>query len=844
MASAPRHIHRSLLILFFLLTFNSLNVFAQATKVKGRVVDASSGEGIPFAGVYFNNSTTGVSTDMDGYFLLETRNPSLNVLTASILGYVPQELPVDPGQFNELHFRLVPALNELDAVIVKPDDSYVRWILSQVDSAKRFNDPERRERYNCDVYSKMELDLSNADTKLIREMVPRNFDFVYDYLDTSVVSGQPYLPVMITESTSKYYYQRDPKERREVILASRISGIENEATLAQFTGNMLVKINFYDNFLQLFEINIPSPISASGTTYYNYYLIDSLKIDGRKTYKIRFHPSKWVSSPTFDGEMSIDAKDFALRDIHAKLKKGNVNWIRALMIDVEHQPLADSSWFYKQDKLYVDFSVTMRDSSKMIAFLGNRQIDYSNPRFDSLSVEESPRSADFIQLGKNVLKNDEEYWQSVRPYPLSAREQGIYNMVDSIKNVPLYHDIASVVNTLATGFYDFKYIGIGPYSSLYSFNPLEGNRVQLGIRTTKDLSKKVRVMLYGAYGFKDRAWKGGGTVEYMFDNQPTRKLVALYKHDIMQIGRGGEAFGSGDIMSSVLAKAGGLKLSPVNDYSLSYQHEWSSGFNTSIALESRRIFSNHFVPMYSPDSARFNSVGYNQAHLQARFSWQEAVTRGVFDKYYVYTRYPILTFDLMGSLKVIAKNDYSFLRTEGSLQYYLRLPPAGTSRIIVNGGNIFGTVPYPMLHIFPGNGTYALDRNAFACMSFYEFVADHWLSVFWEHHFKGFFLGKIPVVKKLQWREIFTMKMAYGSLRRENNGILGDPDFGSGMLFPQGMSTLNRPYIEMGVGISNIFRILRIDMFWRMTHRHQFINGVKEPHDNLVVLNFGFDFRF
>ena len=447
MASAPRHIHRFLLILFFLLTFNSLNVFAQATKVKGRVVDASSGEGIPFAGVYFNNSTTGVSTDMDGYFLLETRNSSLNVLTASILGYVPQELPVDPGQFNELHFRLVPALNELDAVIVKPDDSYVRWILSQVDSAKRFNDPERRERYNCDVYSKMELDLSNADTKLIREMVPRNFDFVYDYLDTSVVSGQPYLPVMITESTSKYYYQRDPKERREVILASRISGIENEATLAQFTGNMLVKINFYDNFLQLFEINIPSPISASGTTYYNYYLIDSLKIDGRKTYKIRFHPSKWVSSPTFDGEMSIDAKDFALRDIHAKLKKGNVNWIRALMIDVEHQPLADSSWFYKQDKLYVDFSVTMRDSSKMIAFLGNRQIDYSNPRFDSLSVEESPRSADFIQLGKNVLKNDEEYWQSVRPYPLSAREQGIYNMVDSIKNVPLYHDIASVVNT-------------------------------------------------------------------------------------------------------------------------------------------------------------------------------------------------------------------------------------------------------------------------------------------------------------------------------------------------------------------------------------------------------------
>ena len=170
MASAPRHIHRSLLILFFLLTFNSLNVFAQATKVKGRVVDASSGEGIPFAGVYFNNSTTGVSTDMDGYFLLETEF-LLNVLTASILGYVPQELPVDPGQFNELHFRLVPALNELDAVIVKPDDSYVRWILSQVDSPSAST---IRNGGNATTATLQQdgTGPSNADTKLIREMVP------------------------------------------------------------------------------------------------------------------------------------------------------------------------------------------------------------------------------------------------------------------------------------------------------------------------------------------------------------------------------------------------------------------------------------------------------------------------------------------------------------------------------------------------------------------------------------------------------------------------------------------------------------------------------------------------
>lgn len=839
-----RHIHTPLLILCLLLPFIWLDAGAQATKVRGRVIDAVSGEGVPFAGVYFKNSTVGVSADMDGYYLLETRDPNLTVLTASILGYSLQELPVRPGQFNQLDFKLRPVADQLNAAIVKPDDHYVRWILSQVNAAKSRNDPERRERYNCDVYTKMEVDMSNADAQIIRKVLPNKFQFVFNYLDTSLVSGQPYLPIMISESTSRYFHRRTPKFRREVFKASRISGVENEATLAQFTGNMLIKTNFYDNFLNIFRVEIPSPLSETGTTYYNYYLVDSLRIDGRKTYKIRFHPSKWVSSPTLDGELSVDAKDFALRDAHAKLVKGKVNWIRALVLDVAHQKLADSSWFYKQDKMYVDFSVTLQDSSRMVALLGNRQMDYSDPRFDTEMEKIYPETSDNIEMTKDVLNNDEAYWQRVRPYPLSAREQGIYNMVDSIKNVPLYRDVYTIVNTLINGFYNFKYFGIGPYSALYSFNDLEGKRAQFGIRTTKELSKKVRVMMYGAYGFQDRAWKGGGTLEYMFDNHPTRKLVAFYKHDIMQLGRGSDGFGSGNIVSSVLAKAGGQKLSPVNDYSLSYQHEWSQGFNTTIAVESRRIFSNRFVPMFSPDSVAFNSVNYNQFHAQARISWEEAVTRGVFDKYYVYTRHPVFFFDFMASVKGVGRNGYTFARPQASMRYTVPIPPLGSSRFILSAGKIIGQVPYPMLYIFPGNGTYSLDRNAFACMSFYEFVADSWLTLFWEHNFKGFFLGKIPLMRKLQWREIYTLKVGYGTLENRNNGIKGDPDFGSVMLFPEGMSTLKRPYVEMGLGIGNIFRVFRIDAFWRMTHRYQYVNGVKKPHDNRFVLNFGFEFRF
>ena len=820
------------------------NASAQATKVKGRVTDASTGEGIPFAGIYFKNSTVGVSADIDGYFFLETRD-TLSLLSASILGYEEEVRKVTRHGFNEVNFSLKPIHSELNAAVVKPDDRYIRSILRKIEESKFRNNPEKRPMYNCDVYTKMELDVTNPESPMISKFLPKDFNFVYDYMDTSVVSGMPFLPVLISETTSKYYHRKDPPSNREIIKATRISGVDKNPVLAQFTGNMYVKTNFYDNYINIFQVEIPSPLSSSGTTYYNYYLVDSLNIEGRKTYKIRFHPSKWVSSPTFDGEMSIDAEEYALRDIHVRLKKGsNVNWVRDLTIDVENCRHEDSTWFYKQDKMYVDFSPTMRDSSKIVTFLGNRQIDYSNPDFVTSYREDKDDISAQVQAGKDVINNDEGYWQSVRPFPLSEKEKGIYNMVDSIKNVPLYKDVYALADMVVNGFLNTKYVGFGPYSSLFSFNELEGGRAQLGIRTTKKLSRKFRLMGYAAYGFKDKTLKGGGTFEYMFNNQPTNKLVVSYKHDVMQLGKGPTIYGSGSLMSSILAKANSQKMSMVNDYALSWQKEWSQNFNMIIALESRRIFSNIFVPMVSPEGKIFNSVGYNQAHMQLRFSKDEIVTRGTFEKHYMYSKYPVVTLDFIGSTKGIGKNEYSYFRPELSIHYTLPIPPIGLSKFDLNTGTIVGEVPYPMLKIHEGNGTYTFSRNSFACMDYYEFASDLWTTLFWEHNFKGFFLGKIPLLRRLQWREVASLRAAYGTIRKQNNGIVGSEDASAVMLFPEKMGKLNRPYVEMGVGITNIFRFLRIDAFWRMTHRYEVKDGVKVPHDNRFVLNFGLEFRF
>lgn len=816
---------------------------AQATKIRGRVVDATSGDGVPFASVFFKDSPVGVTADIDGWYAIETKIDTLSELTASRVGYSPAVAEVNPHRFNTVYFALQPLVDELNPVVVNYESRLVREIIAKARESKGRNNPERRDHYDCDIYSRSEVDLVNPHNSIVGRLLPKGFRFVYEYVDTSLVSGLPYLPAMLAESKSHYYHSRNPEVKKEVIESSRISGIEEEKTVAQFTGGLYIKANFYENYINVFQVEIPSPLADNGSAFYDYRLVDSLEVEGRKTYRIRFGPSRWVSTPAFDGEMSIDAEDSALRSVHARLKGGGgVNWVRDLLINVENQRLPDG-WFYKQDKFFIEMAVTLPGAMNELSFMANRRIDYSGPSFKESQILGILDTKAPVLMHNDVLKDDEDYWSSVRPYPLNERERGIYEMVDSVKSVPLYKGIEKLGDMFANGFFNFKYVGFGPYSSVYSFNDLEGARLQMGFKTTKDLSRRFRLMGYGAYGLGDKEWKGGFSTEVMFGNMPFRKLNLTYKRDMLPLGAGSFGFGNGDVVTSLLTKKGGRKMSMINDLALTYQHEWSHGFNMTLGVERREIFPSRVVPMVRPDGVALESVGYDQALLQLRFSKDEIITRGVFDRHFVFSSYPVVTLNMAAAMQGIGRNEYSFFRPEVKVQYTLLTPPAGSSDIVLNAGTIVGEVPYPLLKIFEGNETYRVKSKAFSCMDYYEFVADTWATLFWEHDFKGFFLGKVPLIKKLKLREIVLLRAAYGTLRDENNGILGDPLAGASLIFPEGMRNLQTPYVEAGVGLSNIFKVIRVDAVWRLTHRERMIEGVSVPHPNRFVVNVGFEFN-
>ena len=203
---------------------------------------------------------------------------------------------------------------------------------------------------------------------------------------------------------------------------------------------------------------------------------------------------------------------------------------------------------------------------------------------------------------------------------------------------------------------------------------------------------------------------------------------------------------------------------------------------------------------------------------------------GFFEKTYIFTRYPIITVDLLTGIKGITRDDCSFYRGELTVDWRVPVGVIGYGNLHLNGGAILGSVPYPLLKLHEGNETYFLDKTGFSLMNYYEYASDRWVTAFYEHNFNGLILGNLPLIKRLNLREVVTFRGAWGTLSEQNRSQ-------APFLLPEGMSSLEKPYAEAGVGITNIFRMLRVDCFWRLTHR------TERPDRNFAV-TLGLDLEF
>ncbi|MFO7843407.1 MAG: DUF5686 family protein [Bacteroidales bacterium] len=793
-------------LLFIIFLLQSTLVLSQMTKVRGMIKDSETGEPIPFVNVTFPNSTIGTITNTAGEYFLESRQ-SYDSIIASFVGYKPQVKPINALTYQVINFKLEPNVYELEEIIVLPTENPAHRILRNIIANKKNHNPRKYDSYTYELYNKIEIDVNNVNDKLKNHRLLKDFQFIFDYTDTSAITGKSYLPVFITESFSEYYYQKNPKVEREVITATKISGIENQS-LSQFTGKMYQKINIYENFQRVFEPGFVSPIADFGLYYYRYYLIDSAYIDNQWCYHISYVPKR-KQERTFHGDFWVHDITFAIKKIQMRMTNDvNINFINDFVAEYEYKQINDSIWFMKNEKLFFDFNLTDRS----LGFFGKKTTHYKNININAALPKHVQKINDNVIVEENAIINDEDFWLKNRPVDLTPKEIKIYEMVDSIKQVPIYKTYEKIVMMFGMYHYEVGLFELGPYYKTFSFNEIEGNRIRLSGRTSNNFSTNLMINAHVAYGEKDNRFKYGGGFVYMFDKNPRLAVGSQYKYDIQQLGQSPNALTEDNFFTSLLRRNPNYKLTMVSDFSAFIEKEWFQGFSNMLTFNYKNIEPTAYIPFQKSsltDTTFFNDITTSELSLNIRFAKNEKYLRGEFERINLGTNDPVLNLNFTAGIQNFLGSDYEYYKVNVNLAHKVPISPLGYFKYIIDAGQVFGSVPYPLLKLHEGNETYAFDRYAFNMMNYYEFASDRYLSAYAEHHFQGFFLNKIPLLRKLKWREVVSGKALIGELSNRHEEIMD---------FPQGLYQVNDPYFEAGVGIENIFKIFRIDALWRLSY--------------------------
>ncbi|NQV02544.1 MAG: carboxypeptidase-like regulatory domain-containing protein [Bacteroidia bacterium] len=817
-----------------LLLLHGLTLPAQVTKIMGSITDASTKEPLPFTNVVIAGTTIGTLTDFNGKYSIEFTARADSV-RASLIGYAPLIQKITLHQFQAIDFALQPESYTLEEVTIRYRGNPAEKILDKVIANKKANSLQSFSSYHYEAYTKIELDANNISEKLKQRKMFKQFEFIFSFVDTSTINGKSYLPVLITETVSDVYFRKSPKARKEIIKASRISGLENES-VAQFLGNLSEQIDVYKDHIPIFEKNFVSPIAEFGLDFYKYYLVDSTFLGNNWCYHIMFKPRR-KQELTFTGSFWVADTSFAIKKIDLRIvSDANINFINDLAVKQEFDWTDNQFWMITRDEMIADFNI-IENTDKVVGFFGHRTSSYRNFQFDP------PENKRFLALPANVFIEDEanqkedSYWEMARHEELTESEQGIYEMVDSIKKIPIFNTYVDIIYTAVNGYMPWGKVELGPYTKLFSFNTIEGARFRIGGRTSNSFSKKIQLEAYLAYGTKDQRFKYGGEVMYMFNKNPRRDMVASYKHDLEQLGLSPNAFSTDNILSSLFHRGPNDKLTRVHEVKIMYEHEWFNGLINRLHFIHRQMFplggtsfeifsEGNNTPELIPD------IFTSEVVFDTRIAFRERFVSGEFYRFTISSSYPIILLRYAYGIPNLFQSDYEYHKLSLNLQQWFNFSTVGWSKYTIEAGKIWGTLPYPLLKIHEGNQTFLYDEFSSNLMNYYEFVSDQYISVNYTHHFDGLLFNHLPLIRKLKWREVAHLRCVYGTLKEKNQEY---------SLFPGQMRSFgNIPYWEAGVGIENIFRIIRVDAIWRLNHLDDRLNPNPAKFGLFISLYFSF----
>ena len=811
--------------IFFFFICLSTTLFGQ-TKVSGIILDDFN-QPVAFANVYFKSSTIGVVTDENGKFYIESPNKQ-NILVVSFVGFTTKEVKLDkPTNYNlKIQLETGVALKEvvLFAGNTSKKNNPAIDILKKIWERKRKNGLNQFRHYQYNKYEKVEFDLNSIDSAYMKSKVFNGMEFIFKYVDTSSITGKTYLPIFINESITEVYGDNVNGRKKEILKGNKNSGFNSNQMLIELIKDLYVDYNIYDNYLYIFEKGFVSPLSKTGVSVYNYVLNDSTFIDNKWCYNIVYYPRR-KNELTFKGDFWVNDTTFAIKKMNLQVtKSANINWVKDIYLEQEFDVVNDSTFILKRDYMMSDFSISKKEASKGV--YGKRTTLYKNHEFNQ------PKDTEFYKkevafYDNKVYNQSDEFWEKNRFESLNNDEVGVYKMLDTLQNVKKFQRMYDMVSILGSGYIQFNKIDYGPILSSIGYNIVEGMRLFAGGRTYFGPNDTWRLQGYTAYGLKDNQFKYALTGKIMLEKNNRLILSAGNRRDIEQLGASlttsNDVLGRSFATSSLFAV--GIindKLSSVNLSTLNLEIEPIKNltFNTGFAFRTVKSAYYGFKLDYYTDNTQTEiKKEVRQSELNFRIDYtpkRKTVGYGVDRKLVDKTDFAHFALLYTQGIKDVFDSNFQYQKAQLFFRKPTQIGSSGKLKTTVEVGKIFGEVPLALMSVVPGNQSYFNIENNFNLLNFYEFVADTYVSGQLEHNFNGKILGKFPIIRKWNLREIVGIKAVYGTVSDANKKINAS---GLAYVAPENV------YWEYHAGIGNIFKVFRIDFCWRGSYHDNLYNS-------------------
>ncbi|NIJ44351.1 hypothetical protein FHR24_000790 [Wenyingzhuangia heitensis] len=797
------------------------------TKIKGVVVDVD-GNPLPFASVIFKNSTEGTITDEDGDFYLSSPK-TYTELQASFVGFDKITLPIEK-QNQVFKITLKESASQLQTVViytgrVQKKGNPAIALLEKVWAKKRNNGFKMFKSFDYKKYEKIQFDLNNIDSSFTEQKVFKGLEFIFKEIDTSRVSGKNFLPVYINESVYNVYGKNKGNDElvREDLVANKNSGIGAGAGVTTYIKDLYVDYNIYDDYIRLFGKSFASPVGKPGVNTYNYVLSDSATIDGKWCFNIVYYPIR-KNELTFKGDMWIADTTFAVKDINMQVSRSaNLNWVKEVYLEQDFKVLNDSTILPERDYMLADFSLRKKKTS--MGVFGKRTTYYDAYKFNNT------KNDGFYKVKSDIFEDsiynaNENYWKENRLEKLDKNEEGVYTMLDTLKTVPKFKRIYNLGVILATGYVEFPNFDYGPVFSTFDFNDVEGIRVRVGGRTYFGINDMWRLQGYTAYGFGDHRFKYGVSYKYMFNKQKRLIFGAGRRDDVEQTGAGltvsndvlGRSFASSGLFSSGASNL----LTDIQLSNVFFSAEPVDNINFEVSFVNRHLksASTAFSMAYIDEAGNIkNKTRETEIGFSVKYTPKRKVFGNGVERKEVNDNYPVFYLSYANGLGGFLSSDFDYHKFQLYYKQPFYLGLLGKTTTTVELGKTYGKASLGLLNVVPGNQSFFNIQNTFGLLNYYEFVTDTYASMHFEHNFNGRIFGKIPFLRKLNLREVVGVKGIYGSISQDNV-TMNAPALNSlpslqGITINTKTVAPSEVYYEYNAAIANIFKLFRMDFFWR-----------------------------